>query len=498
MKRGPRDDYEPVKRSGGLRATSDFALADSPLTGESPVTTDRRLSLERANTTDASENHSELNGTSKTLLKRGHVFSYAALWLFTLLLYARPGEFYPSALTASIALIVALIALSFFVPTQLALEGTLTAALPEVKIVLLFGLAGLLSIPLALDPAQAWLSFNGTFDRCIVIFIVMVNVVRTEFRLKWLLFLALAAAMWLSVEAIDDYRLGLSTVEGYRVAGRGEGIFGNTNDMALHMVTTLPIAIALLFNSRRFGQKLLYGLCAGLILVAIVLSYSRGAFIGLLVSLIFLSLKLGRSNRFGIALGILLAGAAFLVIAPGYGTRVLSIFIPSLDPVGSADARRGELFRSLYVAVRHPFFGIGMGNYASQMSLRGLVTHNAYTQVASEMGLAALVCYVMFIVKPLRKLAQIARETFAGKDNSRFYYLTVGLQASLIAYLVSSFFLSIAYTWYVYYLVAYAVCLRRLYEAETGKLVVLERKEARKQRPAPIASGIGERDAVTI
>ena len=325
----------------------------------------------------------------------------------------------------------------------------------------------------------------------------MVNVVRTEFRLKWLLFLALAAAMWLSVEAIDDYRLGLSTVEGYRANGRGNGMFGNTNDMALHMVTTLPIAIALLFNSRRLGLKLLYGLCALLILTAIVLSYSRGAFIGLLVSLIFLALKLVRNHRFGIALGILFAGAVFLLIAPGYGTRILSIFIPSLDPLGSADARRGELFRSLYVALRHPFFGIGMGNYAPQMSFRGLVTHNAYTQVASEMGLAALVCYVMFIVKPLRKLAQIARETFAGKDNSRFYYLTVGLQASLIAYLVSSFFLSIAYTWYVYYLVAYAVCLRRLYEAESGKAVALEVKKAQKNQ-AHISSLIGEGNLSTI
>ena len=312
-----------------------------------------------------------------------------------------------------------------------------------------------------------------------------------------LLFLALVAAIWLSVQAIDDYRLGLSTVEGYRATGRGDGIFGNTNDMALHMVTTLPIAIALLFNSRRFGLKLLYGLSALLILIALVLSYSRGAFIGLLVSLIFMGLKLGRNHRFGIALGILLAGAVFLVIAPGYGIRILSIFIPSLDPLGSADARRGELFRSLYIAVRHPFFGIGMGNYASQMSLRGLVTHNAYTQVASEMGLAALVCYVMFIVKPLRKLAQIARETFAGKDNSRFYYLTVGLQASLIAYLVSSFFLSIAYTWYVYYLVAYSVCLRRLYESETGKAVALEVKKAQKN-PAHISSLIGEGNPLTI
>jgi putative inorganic carbon (HCO3(-)) transporter len=498
MRRRRGNDYEPVKRSRALGAAGNFALADSPLTSERPVTTDQRLPLERANATDTSVNHSELNGSSKTFLKRGHGSSFAMLWLFTLLLYARPGEFYPSALTASIALIVGLITLGLFVPTQLAFEGTLTASLPEVKIVLLLALAGLLSIPLALDPAQAWLSFNGTFDRCIVIFIVMVNVVRTEFRLKGLLFLALAAAMWLSVQAIDDYRLGLSTVEGYRATGRGDGIFGNTNDMALHMVTTLPIAIALLFNSRRFGLKLLYALCALFILIAIVLSYSRGAFIGLLVSLVFLGLKLGRNHRFGFALGILLAGAVFLMIAPGYGMRILSIFIPSLDPLGSADARRGELFRSLYVAVRHPFFGIGMGNYASQMSLRGLVTHNAYTQVASEMGFAALVCYVMFIVQPLRKLAQIARETFAAKNNPRFYYLTVGLQASLIAYLVSSFFLSIAYTWYVYYLVAYAVCLRRLYEAETGKLVLLESKESRKQKQAPIASGIGERDAVTI
>src|SRR5437660_10407869 len=143
-----RNDYEPVKRSRALGAASDVALADSPLTSESRVTTDQVFALERADATDPRVNHSELNGGSKTYLKRGHVFSFAMLWLFTLLLYARPGEFYPSALTASIALIVALIALSFFVPTQLALEGTLTASLPEVRIVLWLALAGLLSIPL--------------------------------------------------------------------------------------------------------------------------------------------------------------------------------------------------------------------------------------------------------------------------------------------------------------------------------------------------------------
>jgi O-antigen ligase len=391
-------------------------------------------------------------------------------FLFTIILYARPSEFYPSPVTASIALIVGVITLIIFVPAQLCLEGTLTASLREVNFILLFGLTGLLSIPLAMDPSVAWYEFTGTFIRCIVMFIVMVNAVRTEARLKGLLFLALAAGIWLSLGAINDYRLGLLTVEGYRASGRGVSIFGNTNDMALHLLTILPISIALLFGSRGTARRLLYGACAALMIAAIVLSYSRGAFIGLVVILIFLAMKIGRRNRIGIALGILLIGAGFLLFAPGnYSGRLLSILIPSLDPMGSANARRAELFRSLYVAFRHPVFGIGMGNYATQMSLRGIVTHNSYTQVAAEMGLGALACYLIFIVAPLRKLGEITRETFDARDNSHFYYMSLGLQAGLIGYMVSTFFLSVAYTWYVFYLVGYAVCLRRIYDSAAGE-----------------------------
>jgi O-antigen ligase len=431
-------------------------------------------------------------------LKRGHALTYAGLFLFTIILYARPSEFYPSPVTASIALIVGIITLSFFVVSQLSSEGTLTAPLPEVKLILLFGLTGLLSIPLAMNPSVAWYEFSGTFIRCIVMFIVMVNAVRTEARLKGLLFLALAAGIWLSLGAINDYRLGLLTVEGYRASGRGVGIFGNTNDMALHLLTILPISIVLFFGSRGTARRVLYGACAALMMAAIVLSYSRGAFIGLVVILIFLAMRMGHYNRLGIVLAILTIGTALLLFAPGnYAGRILSIFIPSLDPVGSAGARRGELFRSLYVALRHPFLGIGMGNYAPEMSYRGLVTHNSYTQVAAEMGIAALVCYTMFIVSPLRKLGQIARETFDARNNSHFYYMSVGLQAGLIGYMVSSFFLSVAYTWYVFYLVGYAICLRRLYESEAGKAVVVEERRKRKESVRGAASLVDRGRTVT-
>ncbi|MBA3440420.1 MAG: hypothetical protein H0T92_11175, partial [Pyrinomonadaceae bacterium] len=97
---------------------------------------------------------------------------------------------------------------------------------------------------------------------------------------------------------------------------------------------------------------------------------------------------------------------------------------------------------------------------------RNIVSHNAYTQVAAEMGIAALVLYVMFILVPFKRLREIERETYAARRTSQFYYLAVALQASLIGYMVSSFFLSVAYGWHVYYLVGYAVCLRRLYQPQ--------------------------------
>ena len=478
LRRRQRKDYQPVKRSAWTGARKDERTIGEDWQAGVEVVDDSIGLRQPLESSDSKK-------TADTFLKRGHIFSYVALFLFTVILYARPAEFYPSALTTSIALVVGVLTLAVFVPSQLSLEGTLTARPREVYLVLLFCLAGLLSIPLAIDPAQAWHEFSDTFIRCIVIFVVLVNVVRTEKRLNGLLLLALATGIWLSLGAINDYRLGLMTVEGYRAGGRGGGIFGNSNDMALFLVTLVPVAVALALGSQSKVRKSLLAGSAILMVAGIVLTYSRGGFIGLLVGLGFFAWKGGRRHRVEIVVAGLFIVVAFLALVPGYALRLASILIPSLDPVGSSEARSAELFRSLYVAIRHPIFGIGMGNYAPEMSYRGLVTHNSYTQVAAEMGAAALVCYTMFVVTPLKKLGHIARETFGAKANSRFYYLAVGLQASLVGYMVCSFFASVAYLWYVYYLVGYAVCLRRLYESETGKAVVLEKQSKQSQVSFP-------------
>lgn len=472
----------------GVRANAGYSsVTPSRARRGSPVTAIPAGNVQRPETSDPLRTgvpDSKLAAVWR--LKPGHQFSYLALFMFTAVLYARPSEIYPSAITASMALVVALIAIAFYLPNQLALEGNATAMFTEVRLVLLYGLIGLIGVPLAISRADAWQEFSGTFIRCILIFVVLVNVVRTEARLNWLLYLGLAVGIWLSVGAINDYRLGLLTVEGYRVAGRGGGIFGNSNDMALYLVTMTPIAITLWRRARKLVLKIAFAVTTLLMGTAVMVTYSRGAFLGLVASLAFLAWRLGNRHRTQILVGGFLLMVAFLLLAPGgFGVRIASIVFPSLDAMGSGEARRGDLMRSVYVALRHPIFGIGMGNYASQMSYTGLVTHNAYTQVAAEMGFAALYCYVMFIVQPLRKLGQIARETFDAPKHSRFYFLGIGLQASLIAYMVSSFFASVAYLWYVFYLVGYAVCLRRLYESEVGHEVVIEKRRARRAASRP-------------
>ena len=98
--------------------------------------------------------------------------------------------------------------------------------------------------------------------------------------------------------------------------------------------------------------------------------------------------------------------------------------------------------------------------------------------MAAELGLLALVLYVMFMVIPLVRLRKIERRTAELlKSKSASYYMAVGLQASLIGYMVSSFFVSVAYLWYVYYLVGFAVAFRRIYQSAQPPDISLRQSE---------------------
>ena len=142
----------------------------------------------------------------------------------------------------------------------------------------------------------------------------------------------------------------------------------------------------------------------------------------------------------------------------------MSIFIPSLDPVGSSDQRTELLIKSIWVTLRNPQ-GIGIGNFQI-VGNHNLGTHNGFTQVSSELGWLAFVAYVIWLLSPFRKLGSIERQLFTKSEFTWIYYLSIGIQASIAGFIASSFFSSVAYHWYVYYPIAFAIGIRRIYQLE--------------------------------
>ncbi len=400
------------------------------------------------------------------MMRNGHNLTFAGIYLFTFFVFFRPYELIPGAsFLSSGAFIIALATLLIYLPTQLTTEGNLTIFTTEVKAISALTLIAFITVPIAKDPQLAWATINDNFLKAVLMFIVMINVIRTRQRLNAMLWLAFLVTIYISYSAIDLYFKGEFKTEGYRVSVEMMGLFNNPNDMALHLITMIPIIIVLGLATKKKILKWIYFSCAFLFIGANMVTFSRGGFLGLIASSLVLMWKLGRGQRLKYTLISLIGGGLFVLLAPGnYGVRLLSIFLPGLDPNGSADARRESLILSIIVTIRNPW-GIGIGNFPI-VGIHNLVSHNAFTQVSSELGLLGLAAYLVFMISPFRKLSAIERTLEAKREYNWFFYLSIGLQASIVGYWVSSFFGSVAYNWYIYYLIAYAVACRRVYQTE--------------------------------
>lgn len=420
---------------------------------------------------------------------RGHGLTFIALFLFSIVLYFRPYELVPALSSyTSMAFFIGIVTLAIFFPTQLLIEGNLTARPREINLILLLTLAAFLSMPLATSPGESYDEFTDVLLKAIIIFIVIVNVIRTEFRFKMLIWLAFAVTIYLSFYAVSDYangifREGSAHYNDQRIGGAIRGLFGNSNDLALHIVTMIPLAVGFAFAGKSLIRRVVFIGMSVLFCAGVIVTFSRGGFLGLVAVLFVLVRKLGRRNKMlsGVILVAVILG--ILAVAPGaYSSRLSSIFNAAADTTGSRSQRNEILKRSILVTLRYPLFGVGLGNFHHK-SVQELVTHNAYTQVSSEMGIPAMIVYIMFMVYPLRKLRKIEAETEGRPEKRKFYAWSIGIQTAIIGYMVASFFASVAYQWYIYYLVAYAVAARRLYVLQASSTVAPANEQIKANDP---------------
>ena len=399
--------------------------------------------------------------------RSGYPLSYIGLVLFTLVLYLRPNDILPIG-EFPIAKIIGAGALIAFLLEGLSSGQLLKSTPKEVKYLGALLALAFLSVPLAIDPGEATNAIFDQFLKVVLVFFLLISSVTSYARLRRLMSLTVFCGAVIAFGTLRNFLAGNNLVGGYRATGMIGGIFGDPNDLALALVMLLSLSVGLAITSLAVQGRLLYFACAGIMLVAVCSTYSRGGFLALFATGAFLMRKIGRRHT-GLMLILGLAVLAVLLFGPtGLGGRVYSIFDQSLDSVGSAQARTMLLGRALHVVAFNPkvwAVGLGVGNFHI-VSVKEGATHNSYLEVLAEIGIPALVLYLLFLTGAYKGLGRIARSSSADPTSQPMPVMAMAIRGSLLAYMVGSFFLSVAYDWHLYYTAGYAVCLRQIVETD--------------------------------
>lgn len=416
--------------------------------------------------TDAPSSNATINSAQKGSSR----LAFTCLYLFTLMLYVRPNDILPIG-TFPLVKIVAIVMLLAYVGSKMSLGEPMTIWPIEMKMLTLIVLLGIVLTPISVSPQLSIETLTDSFFKVISIFIVIINLIDARERLRSMMKLVVFCGVFVAFGTIKSYLAGEVVTDAARSLERtaGQGFFANPNELAMALNLLLPFAIVLGLTNKGVKRLAYFG-CAAVLAFAVVVSFSRGGFLGLVALGGVLMWKAGRDKRAMTVLSGLVLCCAFIVAMPsGYSDRIFTILHTQNDQTRSAQERQELIGRAVEVIMYHPVIGVGVGNFGIY-SIKDKVAHNAYLEIAAELGVIGFIAYMVLIVAPLRTLRRIERETYEtragpngwGERERETYFLSIGLQAVIVAYMVCSFFQSSQYFWYLYYIVAYTVSLKRI------------------------------------
>lgn len=184
--------------------------------------------------------------------------------------------------------------------------------------------------------------------------------------------------------------------------GRAVGVFNQPNQLGTFSAALLLIAWGLALAARSHTVAWISALCALLAAANLVLSFSRGAWIGAVLGAVLLVVLIPASGRRHLrgAAGLLAVAVPLTwILAPQVPSLVYERIVSIADPQSNPDDQRPLIYQEAYRQIlQRPVLGQGPGNFqtASRMAeARGagvdaLHTHSMVLQAAAETGLLSL------------------------------------------------------------------------------------------------------------
>ena len=258
-----------------------------------------------------------------------------------------------------------------------------------------------------------------------------------------------------------------------RFGGRlGVGLY-EPNYLALALVLLMPLAVVIARQRETTGQQACWFAGVGILFASLILTGSRGGFLGFLTGMGLLCFKSAR-RPFLVASVATVGLLLFVFVVPtDLGQRLRASLDADVQDVGVAASTEAhlDLFKAGWGMIgANPVFGVGLGQFKQQSSVyydvaKPRIAHNTYIQIAAESGIPALIAFLLFIGLTLRSLSHI--EIMAGvQGRLHMRQWAVALQVGLGGYLVSAFFLSAQFEKFFWLIVFLSIAMERILVAE--------------------------------
>ena len=357
-------------------------------------------------------------------------------------------DYFPGGLSAAKLLTLVTIA-CFAVYWLISAEDRRLLRGTQSKLILAFLAAGLVSSFLADYPAQ---SFNTLFRffRLALLYLVVHNLADTPNRTRWLIIVLLATISISALYGLDSYLA--SPLKNFRA----EGLTRQPNKLGFDAALMAPIAIALLLSTRSRLGRVLLAAASGLLIVGVIISFSRGSAIALVACLPLLVWRLGSRHRVRVLITLAVLAA---IIVPLIPTR----FYDRFSTLGESGADFSLMRRETYLLfgqqklLEQPWIGIGLSNFEEQYAqseyrillaedelTKGRPAHNTYMHIAAETGLVGLGLFLSLVFVSWRDLRR-SQEGFRLRGDIATFRLAQGLEISFLCFLILCLFSSRQY-----------------------------------------------------
>lgn len=368
---------------------------------------------------------------------------------------------------------------------------------PPFIFVLAYAAVELLSALLSRDPGGAAVELQLVMTEGLLLYLLVVNVIRTPWLLKAAVVTVVTIGAGLSILSIvqqatgsfsniffgfaqvEDPRAGLeASVATTGGLVRAAGPIGEQNFYAQILLALVPLGVALAKIARTSVGRLVMTTMSLLIAAGMAVTFSRGAAVGLAAILPVMALTRLVTRR---ALVLTAFGALLMLsVLPGYADRLTTIgSVGGATQIGGGtdpviQQRTNDVLAATLVFLDHPLLGVGPGLFRSYYQEyapragglpgdRDYAAHSLYAEVAAETGVMGLLTFGGIVISTAVMLIRVRRDSLRPEHVA----LATGFLVVLVAYLATGVFLHISYHRYIWLFLALAAAAGTVLRADT-------------------------------